>query len=177
MKTINFKLIPFAIATVIVMGSCSNEFLEVEPKGTSLESNYYQNQEQAFAGLVSVYDIMRKNSGGFENMITMMNAGSDDHFAGGGGASLGTNGVYWGPGAGGGARMTRRLGWPQRIGWRLALGFGVLVALMLVALALPGARGMASEGETPVARVYPKYPAAPDKQTEAEAEAMFAAFA
>ncbi|MBI2748187.1 MAG: EAL domain-containing protein [Burkholderiales bacterium] len=30
--------------------------------------------------------------------------------------------------------MTRRLGWPQRIGWRLALGFGVLVALMLVAL-------------------------------------------
>ena len=28
--------------------------------------------------------------------------------------------------------------WPRRIGWRLALGFGVLVALMLVALALPG---------------------------------------
>lgn len=49
-----------------------------------------------------------------------------------------------------------------------------LVALMLVALALPGARGMASEGETPVARVYPKYPAAPDKQTEAEAEAKSA---
>ena len=32
---------------------------------------------------------MRKNSGGFENMITMMNAGSDDHYAGGGGASDG----------------------------------------------------------------------------------------
>ena len=28
-----------------------------------------------------------------------------------------------------------RAWWPQRIGWRLALGFGVLVALMLVALA------------------------------------------
>ena len=28
-----------------------------------------------------------------------------------------------------------RLGWPRRIGWRLALGFGVLVVLMLVALA------------------------------------------
>lgn len=89
MKTINFKIIPFAIATVIVMGSCSNEFLEVEPKGTNLENNYYQNQDQAFAGLVAVYDIMRKNSGGFENMITMMNAGSDDHFAGGGGATDG----------------------------------------------------------------------------------------
>ena len=27
----------------------------------------------------------------------------------------------------------RRVLWPRRIGWRLALGFGVLVALMLVA--------------------------------------------
>lgn len=89
MKTINFKIILFAVATVIVMDSCSNEFLEVEPKGTNLENNYYQNQEQAFAGLVSVYDIMRKNSGSFDNMITMMNAGSDDHFAGGGGATDG----------------------------------------------------------------------------------------
>lgn len=89
MKTKNFKIITFAIATAIVMGSCSNEFLEVEPQGTNLENNYYKNQEQAFAGLVSVYDIMRKNSGSFENMITMMNAGSDDHFAGGGGATDG----------------------------------------------------------------------------------------
>ena len=89
MKTINFKLLSIATAVVITLGACSKDYLEVEPKGTSLESNYYQNQEQAFAGLVSVYDIMRKNSGGFENMITMMNAGSDDHFAGGGGATDG----------------------------------------------------------------------------------------
>ncbi len=74
---------------VVLLSSCSKDFLEVEPKGTSLESNYYQNQEQAFAGLVAVYDIMRKNSGGFENMLTMMNAGSDDHYAGGGGATDG----------------------------------------------------------------------------------------
>jgi hypothetical protein len=32
---------------------------------------------------------MRKNSGGFENMITMMNAGSDDIYAGGGSSSDG----------------------------------------------------------------------------------------
>ena len=89
MKTINFKLLSIATAVVITLGSCSKDYLEVEPKGTSLESNYYQNQEQAFAGLVSVYDIMRKNSGGFENMITMMNAGSDDNYAGGGGATDG----------------------------------------------------------------------------------------
>lgn len=89
MKTINFKILSIAVAVVVTLGSCSKDFLEVEPKGTNLESNYYQNQEQAFSGLVAVYDIMRKNSGGFENMITMMNAGSDDHFAGGGGATDG----------------------------------------------------------------------------------------
>jgi starch-binding outer membrane protein, SusD/RagB family len=89
MKTINIKLLSFVTAAVITLGSCSKEYLDVEPKGTNLESNYYQNQEQAYAGLVAVYDIMRKNSGGFENMITMMNAGSDDHYAGGGGATDG----------------------------------------------------------------------------------------
>lgn len=71
------------------MVSCSKDFLEVDPKGTDLEANYYKNQEQAFAGLVAVYDIMNKNSGGFDNMVTMMNAGSDDHYAGGGTATDG----------------------------------------------------------------------------------------
>ena len=33
--------------------------------------------------------MLRKNAGGFENMITMMNAGSDDNLAGGGGATDG----------------------------------------------------------------------------------------
>ncbi len=69
--------------------SCSKEFVEVNPKGQFLSQNYYTNSDQAFAALVGVYDVLRKNSGGFENMITMMNAGSDDHVAGGGGATDG----------------------------------------------------------------------------------------
>lgn len=89
MKTKNVKFLFIAVAMIITMVSCTKEFLDVTPKGTSLEANYYQNQSEAFAGLVAVYDVMRKNSGGFENMITMMNAGSDDHFAGGGGATDG----------------------------------------------------------------------------------------
>jgi len=89
MKTKNIRFLFVAVATIITMGSCSKEFLEVAPKGTTLEAVYYKDQSQALAGLVAVYDIMRKNSGGFENMITMMNAGSDDFFAGGGGASDG----------------------------------------------------------------------------------------
>jgi hypothetical protein len=84
MKTINIKFLFIALAILITMGSCEKDFLEVEAKGTNLETSYYKNQTEAEAGLVAVYDFMRKNSGGFENMITMMNAGSDDHLAGGG---------------------------------------------------------------------------------------------
>lgn len=89
MKTIKFKFLFIAFAMIITMLSCSKDFLDVQPKGTNLEANYYKNESEAFAGLVSVYDVMRKNSGGFENMITMMNAGSDDFFAGGGVATDG----------------------------------------------------------------------------------------
>ena len=77
------------LAVVLLLASCSDDYLDVQPKGVFLSGNYYTNQEQAFAGLVAVYDVMRKNSGGFENMVTMMNAGSDDFYAGGGNSSDG----------------------------------------------------------------------------------------
>jgi len=88
MKRNTFKYSVIALATSILT-SCSSSYLEVLPKGSSLEASYYTNQSEAFAGLVAVYDVMRKNSGGFENMVTMLNAGSDDHVAGGGGATDG----------------------------------------------------------------------------------------
>ncbi len=87
MRTI--KILPVVLLLLATIASCKKSFLEVKPDGQFLSSNYYQNKDQAFAGLIAVYDVMRKNSGGFENMITMMNAGSDDHFAGGGGATDG----------------------------------------------------------------------------------------
>ncbi|MDP2089429.1 MAG: RagB/SusD family nutrient uptake outer membrane protein [Flavobacteriaceae bacterium] len=83
------KFLIITAITIVVAVSCSTDFLEVEPKGLPLEVNYYKTEEEAKAGLIAVYDLMRKNSGGFENMITMFNAGSDDHFAGGGGPSDG----------------------------------------------------------------------------------------
>lgn len=89
MKTYTFKLVFAAVAVIFTMNSCSKDFLDVPAKGTNLESNYYRNENEAFAGLVAVYDVMRKYSGGFENMATFMNAGSDDFRAGGGNASDG----------------------------------------------------------------------------------------
>lgn len=89
MKTIKFKYFFIAIAMVAALVSCSKDFVDLTPKGSFLSDNYYANEEQATAALVGVYDPIRKNTGGFENMIAMMNAGSDDFVAGGGGATDG----------------------------------------------------------------------------------------
>ena len=89
MKTKHIKFFFIAAAMVLAMGSCKKDFIDITPKGQFLSANYYQDQTQAYSALVGVYDMMRKNSGGFENMITMMNAGSDDNYAGGGSSTDG----------------------------------------------------------------------------------------
>lgn len=88
MKTIKFKYF-FAAIAMFSFGSCTKDFVDITPEGSFLSKNYYANEQQATAALVAVYDPIRKNTGGFENMIAMMNAGSDDHVAGGGGATDG----------------------------------------------------------------------------------------
>ena len=90
MKLKNSSYLFFALGILLSVGSCSDETLNVEPpKGTPLEENYYQNEAEAYTGLIAVYDILNKQSGGFDNFITMLNAGSDDHYAGGGSATDG----------------------------------------------------------------------------------------
>jgi hypothetical protein len=79
----------FIVTAMLSLVSCQKDFVDIQPEGQFLTANYYKDQSQAYSALVGVYDIMRKNSGGFENMITMMNAGSDDQYAGGGGATDG----------------------------------------------------------------------------------------
>ena len=90
MKNIKFKYIYIAVAIAALAGACSEDFVTIEPKGSFLSTSYYSNEQQAIAALVGVYDPLRKNTGGFENLVAMLNAGSDDFYAGGGGASDGT---------------------------------------------------------------------------------------
>ena len=90
MKLKTIKIICIVLPMILFMISCSDEFLEVEPKGTTLEDNYYTNEEEAYSGLVAVYDVIGKQSKGFENMISLLNSGSDDHFTGGGSSSDGS---------------------------------------------------------------------------------------
>lgn len=89
MKKIRINIILLIAAITFLLGSCKKDFITLEPEGQFLTENYYADSAQAYAALVAVYDVLRKNAGGFENMITMMNAGSDDNYAGGGGPSDG----------------------------------------------------------------------------------------
>ncbi|PQA55701.1 RagB/SusD family nutrient uptake outer membrane protein [Siphonobacter curvatus] len=74
-------------AGLLFLSSCSDSFLEVKPRGTDLETNYYRNQQEAFNGLVAVYDVVGWQGGGYVTKVGAVNAASDDHYAGGGGPS------------------------------------------------------------------------------------------
>jgi hypothetical protein len=88
MKLINIQWWPVLLSGLMVTASCSKSFLELEPKGTELEDNFYKNQEQVFQGLVAVYDVMQwGNSGGYTMKMPLLSAASDDCYAGGSDAS------------------------------------------------------------------------------------------
>ncbi|MDB5062373.1 MAG: RagB/SusD family nutrient uptake outer membrane protein [Mucilaginibacter sp.] len=74
-----------------VLASCKKSFLELQPTGQFLETNYYANPQQAFTALVAAYDPLVTETGGLDNTYTdplgPLNAASDDCFAGGGGSS------------------------------------------------------------------------------------------
>lgn len=84
MKT---RQIPYIIAMALglqLASGCSDSFLEVKPKGTDLEANYYRNATEAFNGLIAVYDVIGWQAG-YITKVGAMDAASDDHLAGGGG--------------------------------------------------------------------------------------------
>ena len=94
MKEQNIKyLMLFAFA--LLFTSCGKDYLDVEPKGTTLEENFYQNADDALSGLIAVYDQVGGVSGGYINKFTATLAASDDHFAGGGNATDVNNLQVW----------------------------------------------------------------------------------
>ena len=84
------------IITLLLLSSCSDEFLEVRPVGRVLESNFYQTEEQIFEGLVGVYDVLQWNDqAGFTMLRPLLDAASDDAHAGGKDASDQRSWVAW----------------------------------------------------------------------------------
>ena len=90
MRTIKINHLLIALIIINALASCKKGFVDVTPQGQFLSDFYYANQDQAYSALVAVYDPIRKNSGGFDNMIALMNSGADDHYTGGGNSTDGT---------------------------------------------------------------------------------------
>jgi starch-binding outer membrane protein, SusD/RagB family len=89
MKKIRNTFFFIAAVTFFSLLSCSKDFIDLQPKGSFLTANYYKDQSQAYSALVGVYDVLHKNTGGFESMLGLMNSACDDQVAGGGGATDG----------------------------------------------------------------------------------------
>jgi hypothetical protein len=70
------------VFALLIFGSCGSDFLEVQPKGSTLESNYYKNRDEAYYGLIAVYDVLGY-SNGLITKVGALNSASDDHYAGG----------------------------------------------------------------------------------------------
>jgi starch-binding outer membrane protein, SusD/RagB family len=73
---------------VLILGtmSCTKDIIDLQPRGTVLESNFYKTEAELFQGLTAAYDPL-----GFSTTWTMkmglLNAASDDTHAGGSDAS------------------------------------------------------------------------------------------
>ncbi len=83
------KIFTSIIACLILFSlqACKDSFLELKPKGTDLEDNYYRNRQEAYNGLVATYDMVGYQSSSYTSKILATSAASDDHYAGGGGSS------------------------------------------------------------------------------------------
>ena len=89
---IKFLFYTLVSAGLILVGtSCSKSFLTVQPIALSLESNYYQTPDQAFNGLVAIYDAVAPEAGyghnWYANKLGPLNSAGDECYAGGGSSS------------------------------------------------------------------------------------------
>ena len=91
-KKILYKSLAIVMLGSLSLGTvnCTGDYIgDVENIGSFDEDNYFKSEDQCISATASVYDIMKKYAGGFENMVTFFNAGSDDFYSGGGSATDG----------------------------------------------------------------------------------------
>ncbi len=86
------KITTYTLGIVLILGisffSCTKDFLELEPRGTTLESSFYQTEDEIFEALVATYDVLQwGGTSGWTMKLGLLNAASDDTYAGGSDAS------------------------------------------------------------------------------------------
>jgi starch-binding outer membrane protein, SusD/RagB family len=52
------KNIIYSLVLLVLVGACSDDFLELTPKVNALEANSYQTEDDAFEALVAVYNAL-----------------------------------------------------------------------------------------------------------------------
>lgn len=87
MKKIKISILVFPL--LLLTYGCKKDFLELTPKGIKLENNYYQTQNELFQGVVAAYDVLTwgGSAGQWSMDLGLLNAASDDCYAGGSDAS------------------------------------------------------------------------------------------
>ncbi|HWK04049.1 MAG TPA: RagB/SusD family nutrient uptake outer membrane protein [Puia sp.] len=105
----------FVACGALLALSCKKSFLDVQPKGQLLESNYYQTPDEAYAALVAAYDPLGTEAGSSDNTyadpLGGLNSASDECYAGGGGATDMGSWQAWNTNS-----MTAAVG-PQAVYW------------------------------------------------------------
>ncbi len=71
----------FTASTLLILSSCSNDFLDTAPVTEKVSENFYKTPKDALEGLISIYDVLQQEGGwaGFQ-MIT--EEASDNCFGG-----------------------------------------------------------------------------------------------
>jgi len=73
---------------IFLLTACGKDWLELEPRGLELESNFYETEEDVFQALVATYDVLQwGGTDGWTMKLGLLNAASDDCYAGGSDAS------------------------------------------------------------------------------------------
>ena len=82
MKTMIYKFSKVFIVLVLLSFGCSEDFLEYEQRGVQTVESFYETDDQVFEALMAVFDEWQGGLG--FNYVYMLNALSDESYAGGG---------------------------------------------------------------------------------------------
>jgi len=82
----------FALSSLLVLGACSEDFLENEPYTDKVTENFYKTPSDAFEGLVAVYDVLQREA--YAGPLLVSEQASDNCF-GGYGIADGQADVEW----------------------------------------------------------------------------------
>jgi len=76
----NYKKLLILLTAIMSLVSCK-KYLDTDPKGQFLLSNYYSNKAQAYTGVVACYNVLPYNYYAYQ---VALNGASDDSYTGGG---------------------------------------------------------------------------------------------